>query len=198
MSTLTRIGSQNANWQLIQTGIPGCMEARFPAHPDERGVFVKTFQCSAFQRQGLETNFVEVFYTVSGENVLRGMHLQLPPANHAKLIYCIAGSVSDAVLDLRQGSPSYGKHAFIELSAGSCNGVYLPSGVAHGFCVRTAPAIIVYHVTAEHTPHLDVGVAWNSFEAVWPTNSPIVSARDASLPPLADFDSPFTYTEHAR
>lgn len=194
---MTKPCNRNADWRLLPTGIPGCAEIRFPAHPDERGIFVKTFQNSAFRDAGMEADFRESFYTVSGENVLRGMHLQLPPADHAKLVYCVEGSVADAFLDVRRGSPTYGRHSFIELSREACNGIYLPHGVAHGFCVLKSPAVLVYQVTAEHASHLDAGVAWDSFGAVWPTNFPVISARDATLPPLAAFDSPFIYAEAA-
>jgi dTDP-4-dehydrorhamnose 3,5-epimerase len=186
---------RKANWRLMLTGIPGCLEVHFPVHPDERGVFVKTFQGSTFGNEGMETDFREVFYTVSGENVLRGMHLQLPPADHAKLVYCVTGSVADVVLDLRCGSPTYGKHALIELAADLYNGVYLPRGVAHGFQVRKWPATLVYHVTTEYAPHLEAGVAWDSFGAAWPVHPPKISSRDEAFPSLAEFDSPFQYVE---
>jgi dTDP-4-dehydrorhamnose 3,5-epimerase len=187
------LSKHNASWRLTPTAISGCFEIHFPIHGDLRGNFVKTFQASKFESKGFETDFAEMFYTVSGENVLRGMHLQLPPADHAKLVYVVEGSVADVVLDLRRGSPAYGKHVLIELSAEACNGVYLPHGVAHGFYVKKAPAILVYQVTTEHAPDLEAGIAWNSFGANWPNKAPIISPRDQALPALAEFDSPFMY-----
>jgi dTDP-4-dehydrorhamnose 3,5-epimerase len=192
---MTTLIDRTANWELTPTGIPGCLKVHFPARPDERGLFVKTFQASAFLNSGLETEFTEMFYTVSGRDVLRGMHLQLPPADHAKLVYCVEGSVADVVLDLRRGSPTYGKHAVIELAAEMPTGVYLPRGVAHGFQVRSAPAILVYQVTSEYSSHLESGVSWDSFGAVWPVADPVISPRDQTLPRLADFESPFTFSE---
>jgi dTDP-4-dehydrorhamnose 3,5-epimerase len=176
-----------------ETGIPGCYEVQFPAHRDSRGVFVKVVHSSTFAAQGLNASFVETFYTVSGENVLRGMHLQLPPADHSKLVYCVAGNVLDVALDLRMGSPAFGKFEAVELSADKRNALYLPGGVAHGFHVRHAPAIMVYHTTSEHVISLDSGVRWDSFGAPWNAESPVVSARDSALPTLRDFRTPFEF-----
>ena len=180
--------------EFIKTRIPGCYEVNFAAQEDPRGMFVKVFDHSIFCQKRLEARFMETFYTVSGSNVLRGMHLQLPPADHAKLVYCVTGKVMDVVLDVRKGSPTYGAHAMIELDASLYNGVYLSRGLAHGFSVLRAPAVMVYHVTSAHAAHLDVGVAWDSFGARWPIESPLISPRDATLPPLDEFNSPFKYS----
>jgi dTDP-4-dehydrorhamnose 3,5-epimerase len=177
--------------------IPGCYEVQLPVHSDARGTFVKTIASSQFAECELEAEFVETFYTVSGENVLRGMHLQLPPADHAKFLYCVSGEVMDVCLDLRRGSPAFGRHIVLELAGDRTNAIYLPRGVAHGFYVRQAPAIMVYHVTSEHEPRLDAGIAWNSFGAKWPTNAPLLSPRDAALTPFQDFASPFRFSGRA-
>jgi len=180
---------------LSESEIPGCYEVQLPVHSDTRGSFVKTVVSSQLSKRGLETSFVETFYTVSGANVLRGMHLQLPPADHAKFVYCVTGDVMDVCLDVRRGSPAFGRHIVIELAPARNNAIYLPRGVAHGFYVRQAPAIIVYHVTSEHEPQLDSGIAWNSFGAPWPSDSPVLSARDAALVPLHRFASPFRFPD---
>lgn len=179
--------------QFTESKLPGCYVVQFPIFHDERGHFVKTIQSSAFHEQGLEGDFRECFYTTSYKDVLRGMHFQLPPSDHAKLLYCTDGTIYDVALDLRVGSPTYGKHEIYELSAAASNAVYLPRGIAHGFCVREAPAVMVYHVTSEHDPERDVGIHWNSFGAVWPVDNPVVSARDDSFVRLGAFNSPFTY-----
>ena len=174
--------------------LPGCFLVQFPHFRDHRGRFVKSFQRSAFEAMGLECDFVESFYTESGENILRGMHFQLPPADHAKLVYCMSGAIHDVALDLRVGSPTYGQHEAYDLSAEYNNAVYLPRGMAHGFFVRDAPAVVVYEVTSEHSPAHDTGVRWDSFGAKWPQDSPITSTRDAALIPFAQFESPFRYS----
>jgi dTDP-4-dehydrorhamnose 3,5-epimerase len=179
--------------ELLGTGIPGCYEIGFPVHADARGYFVKTFQHSVFSGSPLLTGFTETFYTVSGRDVIRGMHFQVPPADHAKFVYCVSGAVMDVALDVRLGSPSYGRHVVVELDADRHNGAYLDAGVAHGFCVRKAPAVLLYHMTAEYAPAFDRGIRWNSFGVAWPVASPVISARDENLPLLQDFETPFVY-----
>jgi dTDP-4-dehydrorhamnose 3,5-epimerase len=107
--------------------LPGCYLVEFPHFRDHRGLLVKSFQRSAFEAHGLECDFTESFYTESSENVLRGMHFQIPPADHAKLVYCMSGSIHDVALDLRVGSPTFGEHEAYDLSAEYNNAAYLPA-----------------------------------------------------------------------
>jgi dTDP-4-dehydrorhamnose 3,5-epimerase len=160
-------------------------------------MLVKAVQRSAFEERGLECDFNESFYTESGENVLRGMHFQAPPADHVKLIYCISGAICDIALDLRLGSPTFGEHETYQLTAESPAAVYLPRGIAHGFLVREAPSVVVYQVSSEHSPAHDRGIHWNSFGATWLETAPVVSARDQQLMPLAKFTSPFRFDQSA-
>jgi dTDP-4-dehydrorhamnose 3,5-epimerase len=180
--------------QFTESKLPGCYIVQFPVFHDDRGHFVKTIQSSVFHKQGLEGDFRECFYTTSYADVLRGMHFQTPPHDHAKLLYCAAGSIFDVALDLRVGSPTYGKHEVCELSTLASNAIYLPRGIAHGFCVREAPAVMVYHVTSEHDDAHDAGIRWDSFGAAWPIEEPIVSPRDSSFVCLEEFQSPFRYS----
>ncbi len=173
--------------------LPGCFVVEFPKFSDHRGSLVKAIQRSAFAAHGLRSDFAEVFYTTSEKDVLRGMHFQAPPSDHAKLVYCLAGSISDVALDLRAGSPTFSEHEVYELTSEANNAIYLPSGIAHGFYVQEAPSVVVYHVTTEHDPARDAGVHWNSFGAAWPGEKPIVSARDAGFPTLAEYETPFRY-----
>lgn len=179
--------------RFVAKSIPDVYEITFPVHRDPRGSFVKIFLESEFAREGLNGDFKEVFYTVSGERVLRGMHVQAPPGEQAKLLYCTAGDALDVLLDLRIGSPAYGRYEIVELSGEAGRALYIPSGVAHGFYVRKAPLIMVYHATSEYLPEMDRGIAWDSFGAPWPDRAPVISERDASLPSLADFESPFRF-----
>jgi dTDP-4-dehydrorhamnose 3,5-epimerase len=193
---MIQLSDQSANpvpraINFTESKLPGCYIVQFPVFHDDRGHFVKTIQSSAFEEQGLEGNFRECFYTTSFPNVLRGMHFQTPPRDHAKLLYCTAGSIYDVALDLRLGSPTYGRHEVYELSTTASNAVYLPRGIAHGFFVREAPAVMVYHVTSEHDPEHDAGIRWDSFGAAWPVDEPIVSQRDRSFVSLEEFESPF-------
>lgn len=177
--------------QFTQSKLPGCFVLQFPVFHDDRGHFVKTIQRSVFETHGLEADFKECFYSTSFKDVLRGMHFQLPTSDHAKLVYCTAGAIYDMTLDLRVGSPTYGQHEIYELSSNASNAVYLPRGIAHGFFVREAPAVMVYHVSSEHDPARDAGIHWNSFDAAWPIENPIVSARDDGFMPFSAFESPF-------
>jgi dTDP-4-dehydrorhamnose 3,5-epimerase len=175
--------------------IEGCLELRCKVFRDSRGEFVKSYSESIFSSLGVDVRFVETFYTVSEARVLRGMHFQLPPADHAKLVYCIDGAIMDVGLDLRKDSATFGKHEVVRLSAEARNAYFLPRGMAHGFYVLKAPAVVMYHVTSEHNPSLDAGIAWNSFGADWPDSSPVLSQRDANFQSLAEFDSPFRVSQ---
>lgn len=171
----------------------GCFELQYNVYEDARGRFTKVFHQQAFAAQGLETNFNEEYYSVSFKHVIRGLHFQLPPEDHVKLVYCVAGSVIDVVLDLRVGSPTYGQHALVELSAAKGNSIYIPKGIAHGFCVLSDQAVMVYKASTVYSPEHDAGVLWNSAGIPWPTEQAVLSKRDESFPSLNQFHSPFNY-----
>lgn len=175
------------------TSIPGCFEIYPHVVSDDRGCFVKVFHVEAFAAHGLETVYVEEYYSVSRYGVIRGLHFQTPPMDHAKLVYCVEGRVQDVALDLRRGSPSYGRYELFELSAERANMVYLPQGIAHGFCVLSDAATLVYKVSTVYSVKHDAGVLWSSANIPWSVTDPILSARDRAHPPLVDFVSPFVY-----
>jgi len=175
------------------TGLPGCLLLQPRVLEDARGRFVKTFHEGAFRALGLETGFVEQYYSHSHRGVVRGMHFQKPPAQHAKLVYCVHGQVFDVVLDLRRGSPTYGQARSFTLSASQGNALYIPAGMAHGFCATSELATLVYNVTSVYAPEHDEGVRWDSIGVQWPAANPLVSPRDAAFAALADFDSPFRH-----
>lgn len=162
-------------------------------HGDARGRFVKVFHRQAFAAAGLNTEYPEEFYSVSHRGVIRGLHFQLPPMDQVKLIYCVAGTVQDAALDLRLGSPTYGRHVLIELSANVGNMIYIPRGLAHGFCVLSDTATLVYKVSSLYSPAEDCGVLWNSAGIPWETTEPVLSERDRAHPPFEAVLSSFHY-----
>jgi dTDP-4-dehydrorhamnose 3,5-epimerase len=180
-------------FSVSQCPIPGCLEIQPSLIDDERGRFVKVFHAACFADLGLNADFREDYYSRSRKGVIRGMHFQKPPADHDKLVYCTEGSVFDVVLDLRAGSPSYGQVAHFTLSADRANLLYIPKGLAHGFCATSAQATLIYKVSTEYSPKNDVGILWSSLPVVWPTTHPIVSARDQAFKPLSEFVSPFVY-----
>lgn len=175
---------------LSPLSIPGVYEIQPKVFEDARGLFVKIFQASDFEKAGLDSVFAEEFYSVSKPNVIRGMHFQLPPHAHSKLVYCTEYKVLDVVLDLRKGD-SYGKVLTLELDAEKRNMLYIPVGCAHGFLSYDKQATMVYHVSCEHHPEYDVGVLWNSFGYEWGCDNPVVSIRDAHFDAFNQFVSPF-------
>jgi dTDP-4-dehydrorhamnose 3,5-epimerase len=159
--------------------------------PDARGWFVKLFHAPSFAEAGLCTEFREQYCSLSYRNVLRGMHFQLPPHDHAKLVYCLSGRVLDVALDLRRGSPTYGQSFSTELDGSAAGGLYLPRGFAHGFLALSDEAVLSYHVETPYAPDADTGVLWSGFGFEWPAADPLVSPRDAGFSDLASFQSPF-------
>lgn len=178
---------------LKKSKIAGCFELQPKVFEDARGRFVKVFHEQAFAAQGLQTDFAEEYYSVSYKNVIRGMHFQLPPMDHVKMVYCVEGKVMDAVIDLRIGSPTYGQYEVFELSAAKANCIYIPKGMAHGFCALSEQAIMVYKVSTIYSPAHDAGILWNSVGIPWQQPEAILSVRDESFPGLDQFVSPFIY-----
>lgn len=176
---------------IIPTAIGGCFQLVPNIVRDERGSFVKVFHEDVFRAHGLATDYAEEYYSVSRRGVLRGLHFQVPPMEHSKLVYCPQGAVLDAALDLRAGSPTYGRHVTLELSAANGHMLYLPKGVAHGFYTLSEQALMVYKVTSTYSQAHDGGVLWNSAGIAWPDQDPVLSARDRQFAPLAGFVSPF-------
>lgn len=181
--------------EVVNTEIPGCFELLPKVLRDSRGCFVKTFHSEVFNKYGLRTSWAEEYYSISSQGVLRGLHFQLPPYDHDKIVYCPAGQVLDVVLDLRVGSPSFCRHAQFELNGDKANIIFIPKGCAHGFYTLSDQALMVYKVSTVYAPAADAGVLWSSAGIAWPDDDPKISARDASFPALSHFNSPFNYDE---
>lgn len=178
--------------RIESTELDGCVRVVPRVVEDQRGMFAKTFQASVFAELGLSAEWREVYYSRSRRGVIRGMHFQLPPADHDKVVVCVRGAVLDVAVDLRRDSPTYGQHACVELDDQSWQMLYLPPGFAHGFASLTDDSVMAYSVSTEYDPERDTGIRWDSAGIAWPFTEPIVSARDAALPTLDEFDSPFT------
>lgn len=151
---------------------------------DDRGDFVKTFHEEKFKAAGLEYAFKENFYSVSKKGVLRGMHFQAPPHDHAKLVYVPYGEILDVVVDIRSESPTYGKFLSLILSADNAKSIFIGKGFAHGFLTLSKTAIVAYSTTTVHSPKHDSGIRWDSFSMDWPKIKKIISKRDSSFPGL--------------
>lgn len=176
---------------LISEPLPGVKVLRPATFEDNRGFFVKTFHEGHLAAFGVHLTVREEFFSTSKKNVLRGMHFQLPPHAHQKLIYCIQGRVMDVLLDIRKMSKTFGRAVSINLSATNRHVVYVPIGVAHGFLSLETESSLVYKTDAVHVPNYDTGIRWNSFGFNWGVTDPIVSARDAAFPAMVDFCTPF-------
>lgn len=181
--------------QRQQTLLPGCLELQPQVAHDSRGAFVETFNSDAFAALGLPCCWAEQYYSVSKRGVLRGLHFQLPPFEHGKLVYCIAGEVLDVAVDFRKGSPAFGKHVCVLLHADKANMVYLPAGLAHGFYTLSSTATLVYSTTSVYSPQHDSGIRWHSASIKWPEGKPELSQRDRGLIGFDAFESPFTYSK---
>jgi len=177
--------------KLNRTEISGAFVISLPYSKDDRGDFVKILHKDSFTEHGLESEFVESYYSTSVKGVIRGMHLQLPPHEHAKLVYAVEGSVTDVLLDLRKNSDTYKKVIALELSKANRNAVYIPKGVAHGFEVTSDLATLVYMTTTVYNKESDTGILWNSFGHQWNNTDPNMSERDRAFVGLEDFNSPF-------
>jgi dTDP-4-dehydrorhamnose 3,5-epimerase len=176
-----------------KTNIHDCYEIFSELYKDNRGKFVKIFNELKFKKFNLNFTFTEQYYSISKPNVLRGFHFQVPPYDHAKLIYCISGEVLDVILDLRVGSPTYGKYHSIKLSEKKANIIYIGKGIAHAFTTYKKTSTLIYNLTSVYNPKHDKGVLWNSVGFKWPNPKPIISKRDRSLIRFKDFKSPFTF-----
>ncbi len=176
-----------------ETNIPGVFEIDLFHAGDERGMFVKPYHKATLEKHGLISDFQESFYSTNQRGVIRGMHYQLPPHEHAKIVYCTSGKLIDVILDIRKGSPTFGQTAAIELSGSNYKAVYMPVGVAHGFAVLEDNTCMVYLTSTMHAPTADAGVNIDSFQYDWPFDQPITSARDKEFQALADLQSPFIF-----
>jgi dTDP-4-dehydrorhamnose 3,5-epimerase len=160
-------------------------------YQDHRGLFVKPYNVEVFGSLGLSFFPKEEFYSISSRGVLRGMHFQVPPYDHDKVVYCINGHVLDVILDMRQSSPTYGKSAAIELSGQNRRVFWIPKGFAHGFLSLDEGSTLVYLTSTPYSSEHDRGVHWNSFNFAWPIGDYIVSSRDACLPDFKGWSNPF-------
>ncbi len=162
-----------------------------PHFTDLRGSFTKVFHEDSLREKGIDFTLRENYYSISGKDVIRGMHFQTPPAQHAKIVFCPVGEILDVVLDLRKNSPTFGQHFSQILSAENHLALYIPEGCAHGFRALTEGAMTFYLVSSVHNPAHDKGIRWDSFGFDWGAEAPVMSERDGSFPQMQDYDSPF-------
>jgi dTDP-4-dehydrorhamnose 3,5-epimerase len=170
-------------------------------HVDHRGWFSESFHEERLRDIGITCRFVQDNQSNSARaGTLRGLHFQVPPAAQAKLVMVLRGKILDVVVDMRRGSPTYGKYVSAELSAECGRQVYIPTGFAHGFLTLQDDVLVTYKVSDHYAPAHDSGIRWNDPDIAfpWPTAEAdlVVSDKDNRLPYLQEFDSPFAYDGH--
>ncbi len=158
---------------------------------DARGFFREMVKYSEFAAFGIRERFVQTNHSHSKQGVLRGLHFQKRPAAQGKLVSVVSGEVFDVAVDIRVGSPTFAQWVGEILCAENGHALYIPPGFAHGFCVLSGSADVVYQVTAEYASELDRGVIWNDpgIGVAWPIREPILSPKDAQLPLLEHADN---------
>lgn len=154
---------------------------------DQRGFFMETYRQGDYAAAGISGPFVQENHSRSVRGTLRGLHFQRPPKAQAKLVRCIVGEIYDVAVDMRPDSVTFGRWVGVTLSADNRNMLFIPGWCAHGFCVVSDYAEVVYKTTAEYAPELEAGVAWGDSDLAitWPIDAPILSERDQRWPSLA-------------
>jgi dTDP-4-dehydrorhamnose 3,5-epimerase len=175
--------------KVFDTAIDGVKLIELTRHRDSRGWFMERFNARAFAEAGLPHAFVQDNHSFSKPNVLRGLHYQYAPSQ-GKLVGCLRGCIWDVAVDVRAGSATFGHYVSAELSAENGRLLWVPGGMAHGFCVLgDEEAEVLYKVDAHYEPKGEAGIAWDDPDLgiVWPLSSPVVSDKDASLPSWKDY-----------
>ncbi len=166
---------------------------------DSRGFFSETYNQRVFHAAGIVDVWVQDNHSLSGpKGTVRGLHYQIAPFAQAKLLRVTKGAILDIAVDIRRGSPTYGTHVAVELSAEKWNQLYVPAGFAHGFCTLTPDSEVLYKVTALYSREHDFGLLWNDpvLKIDWPVTpqTALLSDKDKVQPRLADLPAHFTYS----
>jgi dTDP-4-dehydrorhamnose 3,5-epimerase len=166
--------------------LPGVVLIELTVFSDDRGFFMETYKQSDFAQAGIDLEFVQENHSRSLRGTLRGLHFQRPPRAQAKLVRATMGEVFDVVVDVTPGSRTFGKWLSATLSAENKHSLFVPAGYAHGFCVVSPEAEVIYKTTQEYAPELEFGVRWNdaALGIPWPVSSPRLSVRDTRWPTL--------------
>jgi dTDP-4-dehydrorhamnose 3,5-epimerase len=182
--------------KFIKTKIKGVIIIEPNVFGDKRGYFLESFNLQKFKENVGLIKFVQDNESKSLKGVLRGLHFQKPPFDQAKLVRCIEGEVLDIAVDIRKNSKTYGQHVAVPLSGENKRQLFVPRGFAHGFLVLSESATFAYKVDNRYAPDFDAGIRWNDKELniQWgmEDSEVMISTKDAGLPFLSEFESPFT------
>jgi dTDP-4-dehydrorhamnose 3,5-epimerase len=184
--------------EVVATNLPGVLLLRPRHFNDARGYFVETYNQRAAQAAGLAADFVQDNQAYSFKRgTVRALHFQVPPHAQAKLVRVLRGAVYDAAVDLRAGSPTYGRWTAVTLTARGGEQIFVPRGFAHGYCTLEADTEVAYKVDDYYAPECEQGLIWNdpTLAIDWPVaaTDAVLSDKDRKLPRFADFVSPFRY-----
>ena len=184
-----------SNFEFTRLSIPDLVLIKPRIFKDDRGFFLETYKYADFANAGISEVFVQDNHSKSSEHVLRGMHYQKDPFAQGKLVKCLKGSVYDVGVDIRKGSPFYGKWVGVELNEENNLMIYVPVGFAHGFLVLSESAEVAYKCTKEYSPEHDRGIIWNDPDIAveWPVSEPALSGKDSGHPRLKEADNNFIY-----
>ena len=173
--------------RVVPTDIPGVVVIEPDVHVDGRGFFLETYHAERYTANGIPGPFVQDNHSRSGAGTLRGLHLQLARPQ-GKLVRVIEGEIFDVAVDVRRGSPNFGRFVGVTLTAENFRQCYVPPGFAHGFCVVSPTAQVEYKCTDLYDPANEIGIAWNdpAIGIPWPVREPLLSARDRHHPTLAE------------
>jgi len=176
--------------KVTTTALPGLVMLEPKVFGDQRGFFSETYSERRYAELGIDRPFVQDNVSKSEHGVLRGLHLQ-HPHDQGKLVTVVVGEVFDVAVDVRRGSPTFGRWVGVSLSEDNHRQLYIPPGFAHGFCVTTSTALFVYKCTDYYSPSTELGVAWNDpdLAIAWPLDAPKLSTKDAAYPRLAEIPS---------
>lgn len=173
--------------KIIETSLPGCLVVEPKVFGDARGYFYESYNRSKFNEMGIDVDFVQSNVSRSARGVLRGLHYQWPHPQ-GKLVSVLEGEVYDVAVDIRRGSPTFGKWAGVMLTAENHRHFWIPEGFAHGFCVVSEHATFSYQCTDLYNAQADGGVRWDdpAIGVDWPLSDPLLSDKDSKAPLLAD------------
>ena len=186
--------------EVIETSIPGVVIIRPRIFNDARGYFFESYSQREFDEKVMPVHFVQDNESMSSYGVMRGLHFQKMPYTQSKLVRCVRGRVLDVAVDIRKGSPTFGRHVAVELSEENHLQFFIPRGFAHGFAVLSPTAVFQYKCDNFYAPQADGGIQLrdDSLGIDWkiPAEAILLSDKDRSHPRLKDMDSPFIYGEN--
>ena len=177
--------------------IPDVILVEPQSFSDDRGFFFESFKESDFFSNGIDKKFVQDNFSHSVNGVIRGLHFQKAPKAQAKLVTVLKGKIFDVAVDIRKNSPTYGKWVSEILSGDTHNLLYVPEGFAHGFCVISDEADVLYKVSNEYSQEHERSIIWNDpkLNIQWPIKKPIISNKDNKLSLLENLDNDFVYRD---